>query len=213
MSDCPGHYGFIDLQLPVFHIGYFTAIQQVLSSVCKFCSRILLSNEECRNFLAILRRPGLSYLQRKNIRKKIYERCKPPAAKVTQCPHCNQLNGVVRKTNLLQIGHLLDMASTVAKPRGKQAKDGAVATTEPAPVTTMTGCLKGSENLNPLIVLDIFRRIPEKDIPLLLMSPEVSRPESMILTRILVPPVCIRPSVASDIKAGTQVFLQAIVPF
>ncbi len=32
LSDCPGHFGYINLELPVFHVGYFRAIIQVTSS-------------------------------------------------------------------------------------------------------------------------------------------------------------------------------------
>lgn len=42
-----------------------------------------------------------------------------------------------------------------------------------------------------------------QDIPLLLMNQSVAHPKDLILTRILVPPLCIRPSVVSDLKAGT----------
>ena len=35
MSDCPGHFAHIQLQLPVFHIGYFKAIIQLLQNICK----------------------------------------------------------------------------------------------------------------------------------------------------------------------------------
>jgi DNA-directed RNA polymerase III subunit RPC1 len=89
---------------------------------------------------------------------------------------------------------------------------------------------KSHEILNPLRVLELFRSIPEdvstymmsfwhdvafsdglkpklknhlKEIPLLLMNPEMAHPKDLILTRILVPPLCIRPSVTSDFKAGT----------
>ena len=42
-----------------------------------------------------------------------------------------------------------------------------------------------------------------QDIPLVGMSPLNGRPEDLILTRILVPPLCVRPSVVSDTQAGT----------
>jgi len=42
-----------------------------------------------------------------------------------------------------------------------------------------------------------------QDIPLLLMNQTVSHPKDLILTRILAPPLCIRPSVVSDLKSGT----------
>ena len=45
----------------------------------------------------------------------------------------------------------------------------------------------------------------EQDCSLLLMRPELGRPENLIVTRLLVPPVCIRPSVVSDLQSGTLV--------
>lgn len=53
-------------------------------------------------------------------------------------------------------------------------------------------------------VQKLFERIPEQDIPLLLMNCKYSKPQDLILTRVPVPPICIRPSVASDLKAGTN---------
>ncbi len=58
--------------------------------------------------------------------------------------------------------------------------------------------------LNPLEVLEIFNRIPAEDIPLLLMDQDSARPSFMVLTRLAVPPLCIRPSVVSDLKSGTN---------
>jgi len=52
------------------------------------------------------------------------------------------------------------------------------------------------ELLDPITVLDLFKRIPERDLPFLLISD--ARPEDFILTRIPVPPSCIRPTVISD---------------
>lgn len=60
-----------------------------------------------------------------------------------------------------------------------------------------------TEVLTPTRVLNIFQRIPQSDFPLLAMDSNRSQPKDLILTRMLVPPVCIRPSVVSDIKAGT----------
>lgn len=55
-----------------------------------------------------------------------------------------------------------------------------------------------------MVVLNLFKRIPAEDIPLLLMNPEAGKPSDLILTRLLVPPLCIRPSVVSDLKSGTN---------
>lgn len=53
-------------------------------------------------------------------------------------------------------------------------------------------------------VRELFSRIPTGDICFLLMNPKCATPVDLILTRIPVPPICIRPSVVSDLKAGTN---------
>lgn len=35
LNECIGHFGYIDLELPVFHVGYFRAIIGILQSICK----------------------------------------------------------------------------------------------------------------------------------------------------------------------------------
>jgi len=38
--------GYIQLQLPVFHIGYFKITVKTLQCICKTCSRVLLPAED-----------------------------------------------------------------------------------------------------------------------------------------------------------------------
>ena len=54
------------------------------------------------------------------------------------------------------------------------------------------------EDLNPLKVLNLFRRISDEDCELLGLRPQYGRPEEYLWQYISVPPVCIRPSVAQD---------------
>ena len=58
------------------------------------------------------------------------------------------------------------------------------------------------EVMNPLMVLSLFERISMDDMPFLVMGVG-GNPIDLILQKIPVPPVCIRPSVLSEIKAGT----------
>ena len=44
----------------------------------------------------------------------------------------------------------------------------------------------------------------EKQLDLVLSVQDSARPSHMVLTRIAVPPLCIRPSVVSDLKSGTN---------
>lgn len=49
--------------------------------------------------------------------------------------------------------------------------------------------------LTPLKVLELFEKIPDQDVYFLNMNPSFVRPKDLIITQILVPPVCIRPTV------------------
>ena len=40
MSECPGHFGHIDLAKPVYHIGFLTKTAKVLRCVCFYCSKL-----------------------------------------------------------------------------------------------------------------------------------------------------------------------------
>ena len=43
MTECPGHFGHIDLAKPVFHVGFFTKTMKILRCVCFYCSKMLVS--------------------------------------------------------------------------------------------------------------------------------------------------------------------------
>lgn len=43
MTECPGHFGHIELAKPVFHVGFLTKTIKVLRCVCFYCSKLLVS--------------------------------------------------------------------------------------------------------------------------------------------------------------------------
>ena len=57
---------------------------------------------------------------------------------------------------------------------------------------------KAADDLNPLRILNLFKRITSSDCELLGMNPKEGRPEMFIWQYYPVPPVCIRPSVPQD---------------
>ncbi|XP_062502473.1 DNA-directed RNA polymerase III subunit RPC1-like isoform X2 [Corticium candelabrum] len=202
LADCIGHFGFLDLELPVFHVGYFRSVVNILQTICKTCSKFLLSKEEQQPFLEIIRKHTAtsSSLGLKAIKKKVHDKCR----KVSKCPHCGSLNGTVKRCGMLKIIH------EKFKVNKKQVDQSVVEfhssfasaleyNKELEPLLTRV-----QEILNPLRVMSLFRAIPNEAIPLLGMnSKEGGHPTSLILTRLLVPPACIRPSVAAD-SAGTN---------
>ena len=45
---CPGHFGYIDLAAPVFHMHFMPRIMKLMRCVCFRCSKLLLSNDELK---------------------------------------------------------------------------------------------------------------------------------------------------------------------
>ncbi|KAG2462619.1 RPC1 polymerase, partial [Polypterus senegalus] len=158
LADCLGHYGYIDLELPCFHVGYFKAIIGVLQTASR-------GEQSKRN------RKPLGPVKKCGLLKIIHEKYKTNKKVV---------DPVV--SDFLQ-------SFDIAIEHNKE-------------VESLLG--RAQENLNPLVVLNLFKRIPSEDVPLLLMNPEAGKPGDLILTRLLVPPLCIRPSVISDLKSGTN---------
>ena len=35
LADCVGHYGYLDLALPIFHVGFFRSTIVILQTICK----------------------------------------------------------------------------------------------------------------------------------------------------------------------------------
>ncbi|XP_012231845.1 DNA-directed RNA polymerase III subunit RPC1 isoform X2 [Linepithema humile] len=204
LNECVGHFGYMDLELPVFHVGYFKSIIQILQTICKKCAHVLLTPEEKKIFLRKLQNPNLGYLIRKNLRKSIWERAK----KKTECPNCKSNNGPVKKAGFLKIVHeqyknlkktdpiIKDKLAelSIAMDRDKEFKN----------IVEQNYRSVLDEYLYPNVVRELFNRIPTGDVCFLLMNPECASPVDLILTRIPVPPICIRPSVMSDLKAGTN---------
>lgn len=200
LSECIGHFGYIDLVLPVFHVGYFKAVINILQSICKKCSCVMLSKADKLQYRFKVVNPNLGYLDRKALRKQILLKAK----KTTICQNCGELNGTIKKTGLLKIVH--------EKFKAKKKTDPIVADkiSEYNHVVENNKEIEGiiqsgiGDILSPTEVQKILANIPKDDIPFLLMNYECASPEDLILTRIPVPPICIRPSVVSDLKAGTN---------
>jgi len=76
LADCVGHFGYVDLELPVYHVGYFRSIIQVLQTICKTCARVMLKPEDLELFRERLKAPNMPYLTKKALRKKILEKAK-----------------------------------------------------------------------------------------------------------------------------------------
>ncbi|KAK2779547.1 hypothetical protein FQN52_002415 [Onygenales sp. PD_12] len=204
---CSGHFGHVKLVLPAFHVGYFKRVISILQEICKDCSHILLPETERRAFLKELRRPGIDNLRRMQIAKKINDRCR----KSRTCYNCNAINGVVKKagTSALKITHdkfrAFNTSASVKKipPGSKVVFDQSFEEAKKSNPDIEKHFKKAQDDLNPLRVLKLFRRISNEDCELLGLNPEEARPEVFLWQYIPAPPVCIRPSVGQE-AASTE---------
>lgn len=205
LASCHGHFGHIRLALPVFHVGYFKAIIQILQCICKKCGAMLLPEQVKRKYLADLRRPYIDNLRRMKILKDILDQCK----KQRRCLKCKHVNGVVKKAAsgagpaALKIVHdtfrWIGKKSTPEKELWDQQVDQVLVRNPELEKFTK----RMYEDLNPLKVLNLFKHITPNECELLGIDPSRGgRPEMYIWRYLPAPPVCIRPSVMMDSQSN-----------
>ncbi len=201
LADCAGHFAYIKLALPCFHIGYIKHTLNLLQCICKTCSRVLLDDTERMALLKKMRHPRTDVLGKSSIFKKVLEKCK----KNHHCPYCHKPNGTVKKVHgapTLKIIH--------EKYKGRHMEDeveGLLQSLEGAMQSNpeISHALRVAvEDLLPTRVLELFRAMTDEDCEVLWVTPWIGRPENLILEHILVPPVPIRPSVAMDVGGGSN---------
>ncbi|KAL9592773.1 MAG: hypothetical protein Q9179_006388, partial [Wetmoreana sp. 5 TL-2023] len=203
LQHCNGHFGVIKLVLPAFHIGYFKMTMAVLQCICKDCARVLLPERERRKFLRSLRHPDLDNVKRTAIVKKINDECR----KTKKCYACGAINGQVKKGSPHPLKLLHDRFSTFNRskaikkepPKAKiQFEESFSKAKEAFHGEVKKHMHKAVDDLNPLRVLNLFKRISSSDVELLGMDPAEGRPEMFLWQYVPAAPVCIRPSVPND---------------
>ncbi|KAJ1973389.1 DNA-directed RNA polymerase II core subunit rpo21, partial [Dimargaris verticillata] len=200
MTECPGHFGHIDLAKPVFHVGFLTKVKKILESVCFYCSRLRMDVGDVRFAHARKIRDPKQRFKRVVALCQTKKRCEasspddptqsreeqalnalgnggagPGAAQAKDIPEgCGQTHPVFRKEGLRLF--------IIQKARDE---DGAMVTEEKQP-------------LSPSQVLQVLKRISDQDLIDLGLSPDWARPEWMIITTLPVPPPAVRPSIQMD---------------
>ena len=157
VGDCPGHFGHIDLAMPVIHVGFVKTIRNCLRATCRQCGRILFTKEEREKYDALLQQ----YTSEGKDLTPLTKRVTKDASLAETCPHCNKEHGTI----------------DVDKP---------------------TTFRENGHKMTPSEVREWLERIPNEDLGLLDINPEVARPEWCVLTVLPVPPVTMRPSITLE---------------
>ncbi|MGD2142193.1 MAG: DNA-directed RNA polymerase subunit A' [Candidatus Bathyarchaeota archaeon] len=170
--NCPGHYGHIELAVPVVHVEFAKHIYKLLSNSCRGCGRILLEPEDYEKYQK-QREEEIRLFGKVNeeTTKEIMKEAKK-FKKYKECPVCGMLQSNI-----------------------KFSKPTSFFEIEQEELSSSEDTEEISRRLTPNMIREWFERIPNEDLELLGFEPDVARPEWMILQVLPVPPVDVRPSI------------------
>ncbi|MCL2607617.1 MAG: DNA-directed RNA polymerase subunit A' [Methanomassiliicoccaceae archaeon] len=89
VDECPGHFGHIDLAMPVIHVGFIKDIKTLLESTCRKCGRLMLTEdqiEECRQNMDRVEELGGDTADLKTFSKSTAK----DASSKGLCPYCGE---------------------------------------------------------------------------------------------------------------------------
>ncbi len=159
-TECPGHFGHIELAVPIIHVEFTKLIYKLLRTTCGNCGRVSLPDDRISEIKVEMNKQEEMY---GSVLDDFYKDVEKEAIKYSNCPHCGMRIFKIKFN----------------KPTSfyEEIRDG------------------GARILNPNMIRERLERIPDEDLIILGINPEVARPEWMILSVLPVPPVYVRPSI------------------
>ncbi len=103
---CPGHFGHIDLAMPVIHVGHIRTIRDCLRSTCRECGHLLLSSKQKDEYFQELKK----YEQEGKNKAPLFKQIITEARKADKCISCGREVGKIeldKPTSLRENGKKL----------------------------------------------------------------------------------------------------------
>ncbi|TFK57734.1 beta and beta-prime subunits of DNA dependent RNA-polymerase [Heliocybe sulcata] len=189
MSECPGHFGHVELARPVFHPGFIVKVKKILECICVNCGKLKadISDPGFADKIRHVRDPKArmaivwSYCKSKMTCEADEPKEEGEGGEVDDAKKghggCGHQQPLVRKEGLK-----LFLQYKKSKDDDEEMKS-----------------LQPDKRLFPASeVYTTFKKMLDADLNLLGLSDEYARPEWMILTVMPVPPPPVRPSIAVD---------------
>ena len=230
LENCPGHFGFVRLNLPIFHIGFFKKVIEILRLICKNCSRILLPEEEKYN----LRIKANKYKKVSSRMKLLIAEISKSCEKVKICPHCGAINGKVKHvqgiTGPTIIVHEISKKdldnieeteeednqykrrydTAILLFSQKKTKSTVSHGKDLSDISNLNNIFNNSNSstitteLTSPYIYSLFSHISPEDIIFLGMDGENSSPIDLLINYVLVPPLPIRPTVTMSLEGTNE---------
>ncbi|XP_014483548.1 PREDICTED: DNA-directed RNA polymerase II subunit RPB1 [Dinoponera quadriceps] len=194
MTECPGHFGHIDLAKPVFHVGFLTKTIKILRCVCFYCSKLLVSPQNPKIKEVIMKTKG----QPRKRLTHIYDLCK--------------------SKNICEGGDEMDINKENAEnqqPLDRKPGHGGCGRYQPnlrrsgLDVTAEWKHVNEDSQEKKIVLTaerawEILKHIKDEESFILGMDPKFARPDWMIVTVLPVPPLSVRPAVIMYGSAKNQ---------
>ncbi|OXA46492.1 DNA-directed RNA polymerase II subunit RPB1 [Folsomia candida] len=195
-TECPGHFGHIDLAKPVYHPGFLGKTVKVLRCVCFYCSKMLVSPTHPKMREVVAKTKG----QPRRRIDFVYELCK----KKSICDGGDEMDGNQGEE---------DPNITVSP--SKKSGHGGCGRFQPNIRKVGLELFAEWKNVNEADqekkmavtaerVLEILKHISDEESLVMGMDPKWSRPDWMIYSVLPVPPLPVRPAVVTFGSARNQ---------
>ena len=197
MKHCPGHPGRIELAKPCFNALMFDTVIKVLRCVCFRCSRLLYHPSH----------PDMANVMRLHGQRRFEALMKLISKSSTNKSRCGNANphgcGCMQPARINK-QFINDRFMRVSMELAFEDVEGASTTGDDEQTSEKL-------SLSAEDVLTILKRIPDEDIAAMGFHPKLSRPESMIIECLLVPPPAIRPSHQSALLQRSESDLTIVI--
>ncbi|XP_035714876.1 DNA-directed RNA polymerase II subunit RPB1 isoform X2 [Folsomia candida] len=192
-TECPGHFGHMDLSKPVFHCGFLTKTVKILRCVCFYCSKMLVSPTHPKMREIVLKTKG----QPRRRLAFVYELCKGKSI----CEGGDEMDGNPGEED----------------PNIKSKKSGHGGCGRYQPRIRKIGIelfaewkhVNEDDQEKKMVVtaervLEIFKHVSDEECLVMGMDPKYARPDWMIISVLPVPPLPVRPAVVMYGSARNQ---------
>lgn len=172
-ENCPGHFGHINLNHPIFHIGFLDIVKKILNCICIKCGKLRCNYKDHIDTIQRLKNNNrLKYINNLSNNVKICSNCLSQLPKIEyQNKKADMSIDFIMKFNNDSTNQSINLKA------GYKSEDK-----------------KFDYELNALTVYEIFKKIDSKTFELLGFDPSKMKPEDFIITKFPVSPTCIRNS-------------------
>ncbi|KAI1298257.1 DNA-directed RNA polymerase II largest subunit [Xylaria venustula] len=186
MSECPGHFGHIELAKPVYHPGFIKKVKKILEIVCTNCSKVKADRDDPEFAAAVATRDPKTRFQR------VWTVCKGKNICSNEIPK-DEDKEYEPHNKPRQLGH---GGCGNNQPKIRLAALKLTAVSEEKDEENNKS--KNTINITPEMALNILKNISDSDLRDMGLNKDYARPEWMIITVLPVPPPPVRPSISMD---------------